>query len=80
MTNVGIDLGFFNNKLNFTFDYYVRKTRDILMNLDIPSFMGYNNSPLRNAGVVENKDGNLVLLSMTVLEISLIVFQPIFRT
>lgn len=50
------------------------------MNLDIPSFMGYNNSPLRNAGVVEIKDGNLVLLSMTVLEISLIVFQPIFRT
>ena len=61
MTNVGIDLGFFNNKLNFTFDYYVRKTRDILMNLDIPSFMGYNNSPLRNAGVVENKGWELSL-------------------
>ena len=61
MTNVGIDLGFFNNKLNFTFDYYVRKTCDILMNLDIPSFMGYNNSPLRNAGVVENKGWELSL-------------------
>jgi TonB-linked SusC/RagA family outer membrane protein len=55
MTNVGIDLGFFSNTLNVTFDYYVRTTRDILMNLDIPLFMGYANSPLRNAGKVENK-------------------------
>ena len=31
------------------------------MNLDIPSFMGYNNSPLRNAGVVENKGWELSL-------------------
>jgi len=59
MTNVGLDLGLFNNKLNVTFDYYVRTTRDILMNLDIPSFMGYNNSPLRNAGKVENKGWDL---------------------
>jgi hypothetical protein len=52
---VGVDLGFFNNKLNVMFDYYVRTTRDILMNLDLPLFMGYANSPLRNAGKVENK-------------------------
>lgn len=55
MKNIGIDLGFFNNKLSFVYDYYIRTTKDILMNLDIPAFMGYNNSPLRNAGKVENK-------------------------
>lgn len=61
MTNVGIDLGLFNNKFNLTFDYYQRKTFDILLGLDIPSFMGYSNSPTRNAGEVENKGWDLSL-------------------
>ncbi|MEA5128838.1 MAG: TonB-dependent receptor [Proteiniphilum sp.] len=61
MTNIGLDLGFFDNKLNAVFDWYVKNTKDILMNLDIPLFMGYENSPLRNAGEVENKGWELSL-------------------
>lgn len=59
MSNIGIDLGFFNNKLAVAFEYYRRTTRGILMNLDIPSYMGYGNSPLQNAGVIQNKGWEL---------------------
>ena len=59
MTNVGVDLAFFKNKLDFVFDYYVRMTTGILMPMDIPSVMGYSNSPNQNAGEVENKGWDL---------------------
>lgn len=59
MTNVGLDLGFFKNKLAVTFEYYKRTTSGILMNLDIPSYMGYGNSPTQNAGVIENRGWDL---------------------
>ncbi len=59
MSMTGIDLAFFKNKLEIGFDYYYRKTTDILMAMDIPSFMGYGNSPNQNAGVVENKGWDL---------------------
>lgn len=55
MTNLGVDLGFCDNKLEFVFDYYVKNTNDILMNLDIPGIMGYENKPRQNAGEVQNK-------------------------
>ena len=61
MTNLGIDLAFWGNRLGITFDYYIKKTDDILMNLDIPSIMGYNNSPLQNAGKVQNKGWDLTI-------------------
>ncbi|MDR3056547.1 MAG: TonB-dependent receptor [Prevotella sp.] len=59
MSMVGVDLAFFNNKIEFIFDYYNKKTTDILMPMDIPSFMGYGNSPNQNAGIVENKGWDL---------------------
>jgi TonB-linked SusC/RagA family outer membrane protein len=59
MSNIGLDLSFFKNKLAVAFEYYQRTTRGILMNLDIPSYMGYGNSPLQNAGVIENKGWEL---------------------
>ena len=59
MSNIGLDLGFLRNSLNVSFEYYQKKTTGILMNLDIPSYMGYGNSPLQNAGVIENKGWEL---------------------
>jgi TonB-linked SusC/RagA family outer membrane protein len=59
MSNIGLDLGFFKNQLTVAFEYYQRTTSGILMNLDIPSYMGYGNSPLQNAGVIENKGWEL---------------------
>jgi TonB-linked SusC/RagA family outer membrane protein len=53
MFNVGADLGFFNNSLNFTFDFFHNMTRDILINLPVPGTYG-GGAPIQNAGKVMN--------------------------
>ena len=53
-TNFGIDAGFFNQKLSFSFDYYIRNTKDILLNLPIPLDIGLA-APPQNAGNVKNE-------------------------
>ena len=40
MVNAGLDLNMLNNRLSFTFDYFVRNTRDILMSLPQPTILG----------------------------------------
>lgn len=57
MTDVGIDLTIFKNLL-ITFDYYYKRTSDILLQLDIPKSMGLSN-PFQNAGVVDNRGWDL---------------------
>lgn len=61
MIDFGIDLSFFESKLDLTFDWYKKDTRDILLNIAIPGVMGYANSPKQNAGSVENKGWDLTL-------------------
>lgn len=39
-TNVGLDLGFFNSRLNLTVDVYQKESKDMLMDLQLPSYMG----------------------------------------
>lgn len=51
-TNVGLDLGLFNNRIRFTTDLYKRKTTDLIF----PYVMGNLSGPIyRNAGSLENK-------------------------
>jgi len=38
--NFGLDLGFFNNRLNATFDYFIRYTDDMVVSKAYPSVMG----------------------------------------
>lgn len=52
-TNIGIDLGFFNNALTFTVDYYKKKTNGMIIEMPIPSYVG-ENKPLGNVGDMEN--------------------------
>ncbi|MBW8332301.1 MAG: TonB-dependent receptor [Prolixibacteraceae bacterium] len=59
MIDFGIDLSLFKSKLDVTFDWYKKDTRDILLNMAIPAVMGYANSPKQNAGAVENKGWDL---------------------
>ena len=47
--DIGFDAAFFQNHLRATFDYYRKDTHDMLLGLEIPSFLGYNN-PDVNAG------------------------------
>lgn len=61
MIDFGLDLSFFRGKLDATFDWYKKDTRDILLNIAIPGVMGYANSPKQNAGSVENKGWDLTI-------------------
>lgn len=52
-TNYGVDAGFFNEKLTLNAEYYIRETKDILLNLPIPGVLGLTPS-VQNAGNVKN--------------------------
>lgn len=65
-TDIGLDLGFFNNRLTVTYDYYNRQTKDMLYQgaLCLTGGMSYyfnSNDPANtvpvyfNAGLVENQ-------------------------
>lgn len=57
--NVGLDLGFFNNRLTFAADWYLRNTKDLLANapasgLNTSNFVMTNIGTLRNYGLEFN--------------------------
>jgi len=53
-TDIGIDLKTLNDKLNFTFDYFVKTTKDMIFT-GIPSYSSGNFAPQTNGGEVQNK-------------------------
>ncbi len=53
-TDIGLDLGFFNNALTFTADYFYKKTNGMLKTMPIPSYVG-DSKPTGNVGDMENK-------------------------
>lgn len=48
-TDIGLDAHFLNSRLRLTADYYWKKTKDMLLNIQIPWTMGYSD-PDTNAG------------------------------
>ena len=52
-TDVGLDLGFFNNALTFTVDWYQKITDGMLMEMRIPSYVG-ESKPIGNVGIMSN--------------------------
>ena len=59
--NIGLDLGFFGGDLSFTFDWYKKMSKDMLMPLTLPSIMGTGGNgssalaaPWGNYGDIEN--------------------------
>jgi TonB-dependent starch-binding outer membrane protein SusC len=58
-TDIGLDLGFFNGRLNFVLDYYHKKTTDLLLrrNISIVNYPHRDHEPaiLSNIGSLENK-------------------------
>ena len=67
-TNVGFDLFFFNNRLNLTVDLYKKVSRDMLMSMILPSYMGTQGNgssalaaPKGNFGTIENKGLEITL-------------------
>ncbi|TDW99233.1 SusC/RagA family TonB-linked outer membrane protein [Dinghuibacter silviterrae] len=52
--DLGVDVGFLNNRVNFVADAYYKKTTDLLLNVPLPLYTGYA-SELENVGSVNNK-------------------------
>ena len=54
-TNIGIDTRFFNNRLSFTADWFMKSTKDLIIYGATPSLlMGNSSSPI-NAGNITNR-------------------------
>lgn len=51
--DLGLDLRMFENRLNFSFDYYNKDTRDLLVNISPVAQVGVSNTTV-NAGSVNN--------------------------
>ncbi|PJJ83059.1 SusC/RagA family TonB-linked outer membrane protein [Mucilaginibacter auburnensis] len=60
--NAGLDIGFFDNRLQLNIDAYYKKTTNLLLNVQLPWTSGFDSS-LQNFGSVENKGLELAVSS-----------------
>lgn len=55
MTNIGVDASFFNGNLDFSLEYFDKRTSDILRQVELPDQVGSLSGPIQNIGEVSNK-------------------------
>lgn len=53
--NVGIDYGFFNNRLFGSLEYYERKTKDLIAQVFVDPFTNFSNKLDKNIGDMQNR-------------------------
>lgn len=58
--NTGLDFGLFKDRITGTLDLYMNSTKDLLVESDIPSYLGYSKQ-MRNIGETANKGVELTL-------------------
>ena len=63
--NVGVDLGFFNNRLTITAEAYYKKTTDLLLEVQLPLSSGFETA-LKNIGSFSNKGFELTVNSVNI--------------
>lgn len=56
--NTGLDFGLLNNRITGTLEFYWNTTKDLLVESDIPSYLGYSKQ-MRNIGQTSNKGAEL---------------------
>ncbi len=54
-TNIGIDYGFFDNRVSGSIEYYFKKTTDLLNQITQPAFTNFSNTIVANVGSMENR-------------------------
>lgn len=59
-TNLGVDLGFFDDRINLTVDVYNKVTRDLLLDADLPFTSGFS-SAYKNIGKMQNRGLEITL-------------------
>jgi len=58
--DVGVDMAFFKRRIALTVDYYNKQTKNLLLNLQVPTNMGFS-TVMTNIGKVENKGWEFTL-------------------
>ncbi|POY36086.1 SusC/RagA family protein [Solitalea longa] len=53
--NIGLDYGFWDNRITGTLDFYQKKTEDLLSIVDVPAGTNFSARVLTNVGDMENK-------------------------
>jgi TonB-dependent starch-binding outer membrane protein SusC len=63
--DLGLDLSWFQDRINLTVDYYNKETKDLLLNADIPTTTGYNRV-FKNVGRIQNKGWEFALSTINI--------------
>lgn len=63
--NIGIDAGFFNNRLQVSVDLYTNSSKDLLLDMPVPTTSGYT-SQLQNIGETSNRGVEIQLSGIPV--------------
>jgi iron complex outermembrane receptor protein len=64
--NYGIDFGFFNSRLSGSFDYYTRKTEDLLATVPSPAGTNFEKNITTNVGNVDSKGYELIVNAVAI--------------
>ena len=64
-SNLGVDLGFFKNRLTITAEAYYKKTTDLLLEVQLPLSSGFETA-LKNIGSFNNKGLELTVNSINI--------------
>ena len=60
-TNVGLDFGFAEGRVNGSLDYYLKDTEDLLFTVNVPAGTNLTNRVLTNVGAIRNQGVELSL-------------------
>ncbi len=61
MSNVGVDLGLFNNKVTLSAEYFYRYTDNLILNVDPATSAGFSSGTPGNVGKMKNSGTEFVL-------------------
>jgi len=54
-TDIGLELGLMESRLQLTLDYFIKESEDILVSLSVPRYTGYTNNVPANVASITNK-------------------------
>lgn len=63
--DLGVDLGFLNGRVNLTLDYYVKTTKDLLLDANIAASSGFSTATI-NVGKLRNKGFEVTLETVNI--------------
>ena len=53
-TNIGVDVGMYDDKLTFSAEYYIKNVEDVLVGVALPSSVGFSQPVIQNVGAIRN--------------------------